>query len=284
MKFSIHSKSGEPQPVFMQSENDYHNILESEDLDENKILTSNLRFLKEKREKNLRRLFVLFIVLGIPVSLLFLNFFFFRNNYPWLSAISWTAIGFVFVLIISILINLRLNLRNIDKVEGKIDNLIGFSKVKKAQEYFNKLVRVNVSFLEEYYAQVKRHTALSFSFSLLVGLLGFALIVTGLVTGFVNGDNQINDTDVISYISSASGVLIEFIAGVFFYLYNKTVIQLKEYHEKLVNVQNILVANQLLEVVENTEKKDDIISTMIEHLVRKKSPPASADNQVPSGT
>jgi Cyanobacterial TRADD-N associated 2-Transmembrane domain len=43
-----------------------------------------------------------------------------------------------------------------------------------------------------------------------------------------------------SYISTGAGVVTEFIAAVFFYLYNRTVRQMKEYHDSLLSVQNIL--------------------------------------------
>ena len=37
-----------------------------------------------------------------------------------------------------------------------------------------------------------------------------------------------------SYVTCASGVVTEFIASIFFYLYNKTVSSMSKYHNKLV--------------------------------------------------
>ena len=44
------------------------------------------------------------------------------------------------------------------------------------------------------------------------------------------------------YVVTAAGILSEFIAAVFFYLYNKTIQKMREYHQKLVLTQNISLA------------------------------------------
>lgn len=45
-----------------------------------------------------------------------------------------------------------------------------------------------------------------------------------------------------AYLTTAAGVLSEFIAAVFFYLYNKTILSMSQYHQKLVITQNIALA------------------------------------------
>ena len=78
--------------------------------------------------------------------------------------------------------------------------------------YFDRLVNINVSNLEAYYAMVKSHTNNSFLASVTVGCVGFVLIITSLFVGFSGLDNA----NVIAYISAGSGVITEFISGVFF--------------------------------------------------------------------
>ena len=55
-------------------------------------------------------------------------------------------------------------------------------------------------------------------------------------------------------IITASGVLSEFIAAVFFYLYNKTITKMSEYHQKLVLTQNIGLALKIVETLPDDEK------------------------------
>ena len=86
--------------------------------------------------------------------------------------------------------------------------------------YFDRLVRINVDNLAAYYALVKEHTDKSFRVSVAVGVIGFILIAAGLVAGFVDTSGG---TQGLTYISTGAGVVTEFIAGVFFILYNRTV-------------------------------------------------------------
>lgn len=110
-------------------------------------------------------------------------------------------------------------------------------------EYFGSLVRINVDNLSDYYTQVRVHTNNSFWASVVAGALGLLLIVAGLTIGFASDAS----TRSLSYVATASGVIVEFISGVFFYLYNRTVRQLKDYHDSLLDVQNILLSFRIVE-------------------------------------
>lgn len=132
-------------------------------------------------------------------------------------------------------------------------------------KYFVRLVEININNLSEYYLLVKSQSNLSFLTSIGAGICGFLLICIGLLLGF---DGQKIE---ISYMATASGILTEFIAAVFFYLYNKTVRQLKEYHDSLIDVQNVLLAFKLIDDIEKPEEKANTIQKMVEFLVRSKN-------------
>ena len=117
-------------------------------------------------------------------------------------------------------LNMRLRILNI--LSGNVENL---------PSYFDRLVQINVENLASYYSIVKGHTDKSFFASIVAGAIGFLLVIVGLAIGFVNLDH----TPTITYIATASGVITEFIAGVFFYLYNRTVRQMKGYHVVVVH-------------------------------------------------
>jgi hypothetical protein len=131
-------------------------------------------------------------------------------------------------------------------------------------QYFDRLVKINVENLAAYYTIVKVHASQSFQVSLLVGVLGFGLIIAGLASGFLS--KEFKD---ISYIASGSGIIVEFISGTMFYLYNKTVRQLKDYHDSLIDVQNVLLSFKLIESTTDEKVRAEMISKMIEFLVKK---------------
>lgn len=70
-----------------------------------------------------------------------------------------------------------------------------------------------------------------------------------------------------SYITCASGIITEFIAAIFFYLYNKTVSSMSKYHNKLVLSQNISIALKVADSLP-TEDKIKTKNTIITELLK----------------
>lgn len=52
-----------------------------------------------------------------------------------------------------------------------------------------------------------------------------------------------------AYASTVSGIITEFIAAIFFYLYNKTVSSMSKYYNKLVLSYNISIALRVAELL-----------------------------------
>lgn len=183
------------------------------------------------------------------------------------------GIGMTFYFIVAM--SFILTLRSSKKLQVEQD--LGVLKVKRktfgtlseqqnSDSYFDRLVNINVSNLDAYYSMVKIHTNNSFLASISSGAIGFMLIITGVLIGFTD----LKNAQSIAYISSGSGVIIEFISGVFFYLYNQTTRQLKEYHDSLIDIQNILLSFKIIEETHDTEAKTNMSKIMIESLVKKK--------------
>lgn len=129
--------------------------------------------------------------------------------------------------------------------------------------YYDRLVEINLDNLEKYYKLIKVHTDNSYMVSLLTGIIGFILISLGLVGGYFNRDESI-----IIYISTASGIIMEFISGIFFYLYNRTIRELKDYHERLLQVQNILLAFKIVDDTHDDKEKVKMLEQMLTCLTR----------------
>jgi hypothetical protein len=203
------------------------------------------------------------IMLAIPFAFNLLHIFGVLTLPLWVNISLWIVNSVFIIGLMTELYKIFTTRRKIDSTQNKIDILSGFKNTKEPLEYINELVEINVTRLDEYYNEVKRHTVYSFSFALIVGLVGFALIVVGIFLGY---DGERLTT---AYLAGISGILIEFISGVFFYLYNKTVKQLKLYHDNLIDLQNTLLSFQLIERVNKPSDKDAIISKIVDYLIGK---------------
>lgn len=157
--------------------------------------------------------------------------------------------------------------RDIDTLEVRkrtLQRLAGISEITSEKTtYFDRLVEINIDNLGAYYALVKAQADRSFMASIVVAFVGFFLISVGLAIGITNTSNTLT----ITYISSGSGVITEFIAGVFFYLYNKTVIQMKGYHDSLLTVQNVLLSFKIIGDIQKEDDRIKMVGQMLTYLV-----------------
>ncbi|MEK3866995.1 hypothetical protein MHH60_26345 [Paenibacillus sp. FSL H7-0716] len=142
----------------------------------------------------------------------------------------------------------------------------GHAVQNNTNRYFDTLVSINLKNLEDYYELVKISNKKSFNASLIVSIAGFLIIAAGLITSYV-----VEGAKDIAYIAGASGVVIEIVSGLMFYLYSKTIMQLKEYHDSLLSVQNMLLSFKLFEDHKESIDSTEIMKQMIEHLLVSKS-------------
>lgn len=136
---------------------------------------------------------------------------------------------------------------------------------KSEESYFDQLVKINLENLSEYYKLTKISTSNSFYASLYSGLIGFAILVTGIILSFVS--DKVN----VGIITLVSGVIIEFIAGIFFILYFKSVEKLKDYHDSLIKVQNVLLSFKMMEDIKDDSERVKMASQVLTLLHNTKS-------------
>lgn len=210
--------------------------------------------------KNLKTYYSIFGICSIFIILHYLNIL---PLNIWIQVVVW-IIG-VFMILAAFGSDTEKSRSEVEKLEVIKRIYLGFPEPSESKpEYFDSLVKINVENLAAYYSLVKTHTSQSFKVSLTISVFGFILIVSGLIIGFKYPDK------IIGYVSAGSGVLTEFISSVLFYLYNKTIRQLKEYHDSLINVQNVLLSFKLIESTTDEKAKADMVTKMLEYLVQKK--------------
>ena len=116
---------------------------------------------------------------------------------------------------------------NLEKAEG--DNI------------FKYILLINVAALEGYVAQTRIQAEQSFRLTKIVALIGFVMLGVGIVLAIYLSTLG-RSTLEAAYLAAIAGVLTEFISGVFFYLYNRTLQQINRFHDKLVAMQQTSMA------------------------------------------
>ena len=151
-----------------------------------------------------------------------------------------------------------------------------FAAKLERPSYFDSLVRINVENLAAFYVLVKGHTDKSYKVAMRVCVFGFFLIIAGLILTIVN----VSSNPIGSYITIASGVLTEIIAGVFFYVYNRTTRQTKGFYDSLLTEQNILLSFKLMEGAKDENERAKLVSQMLTNLMNKQHASSLSANEV----
>lgn len=127
------------------------------------------------------------------------------------------------------------------------------------EDVFENSIKMSSKYLNEYYAQTREQAHNGFIVTFIVSIVGVGLIVIGIVALFFEKTKP-------SYVTCASGVMTEFIATIFFYLYNKTIVSMSKYHNKLVLSHNISIALRVADTLpddDKTKSKNLIISELL---------------------
>jgi len=154
------------------------------------------------------------------------------------------------------------------------------AKLESAQgdEIFKYLLLINVASLEGYVAQTRIQAEQSFRWSKIVSVIGFIIIAVGVTIAIytsAGGSIKIG----AAYLASLSGVIIELVAGVFFFLYNRTLQQINLFHQRLADSQQLsisLIANSLIgDEVRRDEARTELARALAGSVTGRSSLPNS---------
>lgn len=115
------------------------------------------------------------------------------------------------------------------------------------ENFFTKLVKINFKYIDQYYLQTQEQAAKSFRLASFASVVGLLIVCLGIFMMFLGKQNP-------AYVTTAAGIISEFIAAIFFYLYNRTVLKMSQYHQKLVITQNISLALKMSEDMDSENK------------------------------
>jgi hypothetical protein len=109
------------------------------------------------------------------------------------------------------------------------------------------VVRLGLNHITEYYAINKSQARNSFTASMVAVIIGLAALVSGIVF--------YRNYTTVATLSAVSGVLLQFIGGAYFYLYNRSLQQLNFFYETLVRLQDTMLAIQQVDLLGETGRE-----------------------------
>ncbi len=175
-----------------------------------------------------------------------------------ISALSGLCLGCIVSLYFYLIFELKEN-----SLRRKINDYEVYNIQEEVKEdVFENSIKMSYKYLDQYYLQTREQAQRGFFVTICIVIGGAILIGIGITAMFL-------DKTTPSVITSASGIIIEFIAAVFFYLYNKTVSSMSSYHNKLVLSQNISLALKVADSLseeEQAKSKALIISELIKNI------------------
>ncbi len=112
-----------------------------------------------------------------------------------------------------------------------------------------KLLYKNVRESTEYYIISKRQANKSFTLAIISCFLGVIIYICGfLIVAILNKD--------IALFTTISGTVVELIAGLSFWVYNKCVKQLSEYHKRLSSTEKYLTSIQMADKMNDNGREE----------------------------
>ncbi len=221
----------------------------------------NIQILIKRKEYTAQRIngfrfqwwiLLIFLVVGglLGYSVVAINSF--KNYYSFFEALPFVIIGALTggAIYGYATIFLRMTLQN--KIR-RIDYRLAQLGVKELQQnieenFFTNLVQLNFKYLDQYYLQTQEQAGKSFTLASTASIIGLLIICAGIIMMFLDKTSP-------AYVTTGSGVISELVAALFFYLYNRTILKMSQYHQKLVITQNISLALKITEDMEKGAKQ-----------------------------
>ncbi len=169
---------------------------------------------------------------------------------------------------------LDIELVNLRQERDEIRRRLAESRIeeKKEENVFD-TIQLSLNQITEYYTINKSQARSSFTFSVFAIVVGLITLIGGIWIFYMKENPNVE----LTVITSISSVLIEFVGGAYFYLYNKSLKQLNFFYEKLVKMQDTMLAIQLTESL-NSDKEVEIKEKLImELMARSKETVAEAN-------
>lgn len=130
------------------------------------------------------------------------------------------------------------------------------------------IILLNLNRLSEYYTINLTQAKNSYRYSIIGVCIG-TLIFIYCIWSFIGNDNP-NIT--VTIIGSIMGIITDFIAASYFYLYKKSIVQLNMYFKELIKIQDTMLAIELCNKINAQSKEyNESINSIIMELLKRSS-------------
>lgn len=240
----------------------YNELKENE---ENK-LKSLLKAAENKGKNKTRKILVFLVVFAFVFC--FMCIYCWYTSSPWNSqrvvTVGNIAIALLAALFLGVISILMLQYLDEYKIETLKSQLIGLgiedAKKNVDEDIYQNLIKISYKYLDEYYLQTRQQAQKGFFVTVCVAIAGAIIVAIGIIAMFFGKTTP-------AYVTTASGTVTEFIAAVFFYLYNKTIASMSDYHNKLVLSQNVSIALKISESM-TKEQGEKVKEHIVEELMK----------------
>lgn len=174
-----------------------------------------------------------------------------------MAEILWSIVGIINGIIISFLsyfINSKENKNIKQETEDTLKN------IQNQPDYdVFKLLYKNVRESTEYYIISKRQANKSFTLAIISCVFGVIIYICGFIIV------AILDKD-ITFFTTIAGTVVELIAGLSFWVYNKCIKQLNEYHKRLNSTEKYLTSIQMADKM-NENGREEMYKWLIQNVM-----------------
>lgn len=205
-----------------------------------------LELQQKKSGKMLKLISAVIALVSVLVSLIYFCDWFYEISLS--NVIASLSIGLLVTAFFNLFLQLHIEMKEYDLQRKILEYEAEHIKENVEEDIFENSIKMSYKYLDQYYLQTREQAQKGFLVTVCVAVFGALLIGVGIVAMFLEFIQP-------SIITCAAGVLTEFIAAVFFYLYNRTISSMSMYHNKLVLSHNISIA---LKIADSLPEQDNI--------------------------
>lgn len=163
------------------------------------------------------------------------------------------------------------------------EKIIELAAKASGNEVFKYMLLLNCLECQTYVTEIQLQAHQSFRWSTYAGIAGFILVSMSLMAAFTA--HMLGRTGLeITLLSGLAGVLTTFISTIFFYLYNRTLHRMDDFHVQLRETQKLIVSLFLNGLEAHSEDKVTGTNQIIEFLLAMHSrdqPVRQTSNDIP---
>jgi hypothetical protein len=138
-------------------------------------------------------------------------------------------------------------------------------------------IQLGLNQITEYYTINKSQARKSFSFSVFAVVSGLATLIGGVWLFYFGKTPNVG----LAALSGVGGLLLQFIGGASFYIYNKSLAQLNYFYDKLVRMQDTMLSIQLSNQLEDKSRQNVIRERLILEILTRHGDGLTPDAQPP---